>query len=98
MQRPRRVRLKKCSPRDFVLQVLHKTKSPSMLDLPTDLSVSILTEWLADLKSIVALDSAVAISVRADYLTLIAHPTFVLRLAGAQERSRPYSEADYLDK
>lgn len=51
---------------------IHKTlvHLSMLFALPT----SILTEWLADWKSIVALDSAVPKSVRADFLTLIAHP------------------------
>lgn len=49
-----------------------------LFDLPSDLSISILREWLVDLKSIVALDSAAARSVRRDYLGMISHRNFVL--------------------
>lgn len=46
--------------------------------LPSDLSISILREWLGDIKSITSLDIAAAKSVRAEWLDLVAHPTFIL--------------------
>lgn len=54
---------------------------PSILfGLPADLSVLILLEWMAGLKSLVALDNAAAPSVRKEYLGLFAHSAFELAL------------------
>lgn len=49
----------------------------ALFALPSDLSISILQDWLSDIKFIVALDIAAARSVRKDYLGLVAHPSFV---------------------
>lgn len=46
--------------------------------LPSDLTFSILQEWLVDLESISALDAAAAPIVRSEWLGLLAHPNFVL--------------------
>lgn len=49
--------------------------------LPTDLSLSILQDWLADVTCLTALDAAAGRSVRSEYLGLVAHPAFVLPAA-----------------
>lgn len=46
--------------------------------IPVDISLSILHDWLVDLKDIAALDIAAARSVRSKYLELVAHSAFVL--------------------
>lgn len=43
-----------------------------LFDLPTDIALIILTDWLFDLKWLVALDTAVAPSVRSEYLRLVS--------------------------
>lgn len=50
-----------------------------LFDLPSDLSISILTDWLDDLKPIVALEVAAAKSARSAYRSILAHPSFFLR-------------------
>lgn len=53
-------------------------KMPILFDLPTDVSLSILMDWLGDIKSLMALDSASARSVRGAYLELVRDPVYVL--------------------
>lgn len=57
-------------------------------DLPSDISLSILQDWLADLKFIAALDAAAAPSARSDYLDLVAHPALVLPLTAVEQPQR----------
>lgn len=59
-------------------QIIPSAKTMPFFDLPTDLSISILREWLVDIKSMLVLDIAAARSVRSEFLCLLAQATFVL--------------------
>lgn len=50
----------------------------NFFDLPIDISIFILREWLTSIKSLLGLDVAAAKSVRSEYLGLLAHPTFLV--------------------
>lgn len=51
---------------------------PLLFNLPTDVALSILMDWVGDSKSLVALETASARSMRPSYLALIRDPAFTL--------------------
>lgn len=51
---------------------------PILFDLPTDVSVCILMEWLADTRTLLSLDSASARSTRKAYLALVRDSRFLM--------------------